>query len=103
MRPAASTRYLLLGILAGLAACTVGPDGRLPGEPPPNGGNVAASAVGTPFLVAFKVPLCLATLAVAAPGAAIAGLAPSVDGREAQLALGDGVNANCGPPWAVAP
>src|SRR5665213_3397378 len=99
MRSQMAGKILVLGMSALLAACVGGPEGRLAYEPAPNDGNVAVSAVGTPVLVALKIPLCAATLAIAAPASAIAGLSPTIDGREAQLALGDGVEHNCGPPW----
>jgi hypothetical protein len=80
-------------------------------EPPPSQGPVAV--LGTPILWAVKVPFCVATLAVAAPLAAISELAqPSpIDvaaGGDTTYAglradLEAGAAANCGPPYQVSP
>lgn len=70
---------------------------------PPPGGGAVVSAVGTPALIALKVPLCVATIAVAAPGVAIASLSTNSDGVDEQRYFAWGVESNCGPPWAVTP
>jgi hypothetical protein len=61
-------------------------------------------AVGTPWLIAFKIPVCAASIVLAGPLAAAATLA--VRGTDANLAeadvpraLDDGLAQNCGPPW----
>jgi hypothetical protein len=103
------TRSLVLCSIGLLSACAAPADDRivtLTGPAPvghPTGGDVAVSVVGTPALVALKVPLCAATIAIAAPASAIAGLSPTIDGREEQQYLAWGVDRNCGPPWVVAP
>lgn len=76
-------------------------------SPPPAEPISPVSVVGTPFLVALKVPVCVATVAIAGPAAALQQLAaPNEDGLQPdiRLALDDGINANCGPPpYVVAP
>ncbi|RDD62855.1 hypothetical protein [Ferruginivarius sediminum] len=80
-----------------LAACAA--DGGAGGH---EGGNATVRAVGTPFLVAFKVPACVATVAMAAPLAAIFEMADPPR-RAGQEALGYGVSRNCGPPYVPGP
>ena len=90
-------------LLAGLlAACAASP----PGDMPPAEGGAGAtflSVIGTPFLIAFKIPVCAATLAIAAPVAGVAQIAGpgSGDGTDLKAALVDGVAQNCGPPYYV--
>jgi hypothetical protein len=56
------------------------------------------AVLGTPVLVAVKVPVCAATIAVAAPLAALSELAqPS----PTQILFAEG--RNCGPPYVVTP
>lgn len=64
-------------------------------------GNTFISIVGTPFLIAFKIPFCAASVAIAAPLAGVAALTP--DGHDTQQALGAGLASNCGPPYVVNP
>jgi class 3 adenylate cyclase len=74
--------------------------------PPPEQRIDAVSAVGTPFLIAFKIPVCAATLVVAGPAAALQQLAaPNQDGLQPDIraALDAGIDQNCGPPYVVAP
>jgi hypothetical protein len=73
--------------------------------PPPTPGAVAVSAIGTPFLLAFKIPLCAASVALAGPIAGVTGLVPAGDARARDLGrdLSDGVAQNCGPPYALSP
>jgi len=91
----------LLG-LALLAGCTR----ASPNEPV---APVVTGALGTPFLIALKLPVCAATLAVAGPITALSDLAappPTARGdTEGELnasiryAVVDGVRQNCGPPY----
>ena len=73
----------------------------------PNGEPVSvASAVGTPFLIALKVPVCVATVAISGPAAALQQLAaPNEDGLQPDIrpALDAGIDDNCGPPYVVTP
>jgi len=60
----------------------------------------------TPFLIAFKIPACVATVAISGPAAALQQLAaPTEDGLQPDIrpALDAGIVQNCGPPYAVAP
>lgn len=74
-------------------------------EPPPPAQPVSAvSVVGTPFLIAFKIPACVATLAIAGPAAALQQLAaPNEDRLQPDIrpALDAGIDENCGPPYWV--
>jgi len=79
-----------------LAACA-GPSGQQPGA-----GDTLVSIVGTPFLIAFKIPVCVLSLVVAAPVAGASALTPG-DGHELREALGAGIQQNCGPPYVVTP
>jgi len=72
--------------------------------PPPSGGASFLSVIGTPFLIAFKIPVCVLTVAVAAPIAGVSEMAGADGGtRDTQHQLAEGINENCGPPWAVQP
>jgi hypothetical protein len=75
--------------------------------PPPPGPPVSpVTAIGTPFLIAFKVPVCVATLVVSAPAAALQQLAaPNEDGLQPDIrpALDAGIAQNCGPPYELPP
>ena len=74
-----------------------------PGDP--NGGRVFLSIVGTPFLLALKIPVCAATIAVAAPLAGVSEISgpATPDGVDLRNNLGDGLGSNCGPPYVVNP
>lgn len=67
-------------------------------------GDAVLSAVGTPFLLAFKTVVCAASVAVAAPIAGLVALSqPRWYSAEAQHSLGDGLAQNCGPPYVLSP
>ena len=92
-------RFGCFAALLMLAGCA-----EPPPSPPPQ--VSAVSVVGTPFLIAFKVPVCVATLAIAGPAAALQQLAaPNQDGLQPDIrpALDAGIGENCGPPYAVLP
>ncbi len=76
-----------------LSACT--------GNAPPTGANVTA-AVATPLYIAAKIPVCVGTVAVAAPLGGLAALAPGDDARYFQGEIAHGLTANCGPPYVLA-
>jgi hypothetical protein len=59
--------------------------------------------VGTPFYLLFKGVVCVASVAVAAPVAAVAALSESYYAPIARRELGDGVGKNCGPPYVLSP
>jgi len=70
---------------------------------PPDPQQSTISALGTPFLIAFKIPVCAATVALAAPLAGATGLAPTYDSHVIRAELDEGVRQNCGPPYVLAP
>jgi len=75
-------------------------------SPPPGQRTSYVSAIGTPFYLAFKVPVCAATLAVAGPAAALQGLAaPSENELQPDIRpmLDEGISDNCGPPYVLPP
>ncbi|HWE75568.1 MAG TPA: hypothetical protein VG328_20585 [Stellaceae bacterium] len=96
-KASAKGRVALAVFLLGLSGCAA---------PPPDEQVSIASAVGTPFLIALKVPVCIATVAVAGPAAALQQLAaPNQDGLQPDIrpALDAGIYENCGPPYVVTP
>ena len=66
-------------------------------------GDVVVSALGTPFYLAFKGVVCVASVAMAAPVAGLVALSDSPRVPEVQATLGDGVSRNCGPPYVLHP
>jgi hypothetical protein len=62
------------------------------------GSNTFLSIVETPFLIAFKAPICILTVAIAAPMSAAAALADSHQGWATRRDLTNGVQQNCGLP-----
>jgi hypothetical protein len=70
----------------------------------PSSHNQVVDAIGTPFYLAFKIPVCAATLVVAAPLAGIAGLAepsPNAAAHDPKADLDYGIRKNCGGPYAL--
>ena len=67
----------------------------------PPGQSGAAAAVGTPFLIAFKIPVCAATIVLAAPLAGATGLAPTEQAQRIRYDLDEGLVQNCGPPYVL--
>lgn len=94
-------RTLLAAAAAALAACAQTPEAANP----PDGGAVALAAVGTPFLVVAKIPLCALTLVAAGPVGALSAIGDpdTAFGRDVRQGLADGIDNNCGPPFAVTP
>lgn len=97
-------RLVLAGLAAALFGCATeaGPPGQ---TPPPQGGAQLMSAVGTPFLILLKAPLCALTVLVVAPIAAVSEVADpySPEGHDYRQQLGSGIDQNCGAPWQVTP
>jgi hypothetical protein len=91
---------LCVAVLTALAGCAAAPAGDAGSQP---SGGTFLSIVGTPFLIAFKIPFCVASVAIAAPLAGVAALSPDEDSRRTQQALGAGLAQNCGPPYVVSP
>ena len=89
-------------VAALLGACSSPP--APPADPSaaqPSASSVVLSALATPFLIAFKIPVCTATLVIAAPAA---GMSETVEsGAIARRVLADGVQSNCGPPYLLTP
>ncbi len=82
--------------LAGALAACAG------AQSPPDGGTGFAAIVGTPFLLAFKLPVCVATVALAAPLVGASGLAaPTPDTLAVRHGLDEGMAQNCGPPYTL--
>src|SRR5260370_11452808 len=95
-----------LVVLLALAGCTSPPPSPPQGDiaaAPPSAGRIALSVIGTPFLVAFKIPVCVVSAAVAAPLAGVAELAGTFQGNLLEADLGDGLESNCGPPYVLTP
>jgi hypothetical protein len=65
-------------------------------------GQIAVSVIGTPFYLVFKGAVCGATLVVAGPAAAFFALTPQYR-DDAMRSLGEGLEANCGPPYVLSP
>jgi len=65
-------------------------------------GKVAVAVIGTPVYLAFKAVVCGASIVVAAPTAALIALSDSPYATGVDK-LGDGVAANCGPPYVLSP
>jgi hypothetical protein len=101
MKALAVLTLLLGGSLAGCAGTAGGPPPPYGMQPSP--GNQTVASVGTPFLLALKIPVCIASVAVAGPVAAVSALTPDDEGREIRSMLGAGVERNCGPPYTVSP
>ncbi len=68
----------------------------------PHAGQWAVAVIGTPVYLAFKTVVCGASLVVSAPTAAIIALSDSPYAMGVDK-LGDGVAANCGPPYVLSP
>jgi hypothetical protein len=84
-----------------LAGCAGAPGSEA--SPPGSAGRTALSVIGTPFLIAFKIPVCVASAAIAVPLASAAQLAGTEQGARLEDNLGDGLERNCGPPYVLAP
>jgi hypothetical protein len=67
-------RVALAALALTLAGCVSPPPSDTAARPP-RAQNVALSVIGTPFLIAAKVPVCVAAATIAAPLAALSQLA----------------------------
>jgi len=93
-------RYGFLALALFLAGC------EAPPPPPPPQPVSPVSVFGTPFLIALKIPACVATIAIAGPASALQQLAaPTQDGLQPDIrpVLDFGIEQNCGPPYYVLP
>ena len=92
-----------IGIVALFGACLLSACASSNGGPPP---GTVASAVGTPFYIAFKIPVCAATVVLGGAAAGAQGLAPTSDNYAAhdiRPAVDQGLRENCGPPYLLTP
>jgi len=71
--------------------------------PQPDPQQTAINTLGTPFLIAFKIPVCAATVALAAPLAGATALAPAYHSGVIRAELDESVRQNCGPPYWLYP
>jgi hypothetical protein len=95
-------RIAMAGLMAAaLAGCTV----QAQTTTPASGGDNTLAAFGSPLLVLAKVPVCIATIVVAAPVGAVSELSDPATpfGHDLRQGLSDGIAQNCGPPYVVAP
>ena len=98
MKPAA------LAILVPLVLAACAARSHDPAAAAPTTESTVLSAIGTPFLIAFKIPLCVATVLVAGPASGATAVIPPEDNPQQAIArqvLADGLKDNCGPPYAV--
>jgi len=98
-------------VVASLAACAPTPEMEArdtnaiqPDPAPSYAGSRVLGALGTPFYIAFKIPICALTLALAGPAAGASELSGDfADGEYLRHDLEDGITDNCGPPYAITP
>jgi hypothetical protein len=96
-------RTVMAGTLAlALAACAAQPQGA---ATQPDAGTAILAAVGEPFLIIAKVPVCALTLVAAGPIGAVAQVTDPANplGHDIRQSLADGIDQNCGPPYYVSP
>ena len=72
-------------------------------SPPPAPPQSTIGALGTPFFIALKIPVCAITVALSAPLAGAAGLSPTPNAWAIRADLDDSVRQNCGPPYVLTP
>jgi hypothetical protein len=87
-----------------LWACAAKPDG----DPKAGSGaaSTALSVIETPLLIAFKIPLCIATGPLLVPGAAASAVIPFKDAPKepsGTALVTKGVTDACGPPYVATP
>jgi len=111
----------LISFLFILQGCAASQEKAQPGHPPslyseradyggtrarsahgPHAGQWAVAIIGTPVYLAMKTVVCGASLVVAAPTAAVIALSDSPHAMGVDK-LGDGLAANCGPPYVLSP
>lgn len=93
---------IALVILLALTCCATPPPSGV-AAPPTSPGRTALSVIGTPFLIAFKIPVCVISAVIAAPLAGAAQLTDSYQRTRLDYELGDGLERNCGPPYVLTP
>ena len=98
------SKLLALPVVILLGACTQPAGSKAAGQP--SGEAAAVSIFGTPFLIAFKIPLCVGSVLLAAPAAGASAVMPPEDLPEqdsARQIISHGLRENYGPPYVVAP
>jgi len=88
-----------------LAGCvTAPPPSQAGAPPPPPPGRTALSIIGTPILLAVKIPICVVSVAMAGTLTGVHAALGGTTGPESlEQSLGEDVEKNCGSPWAVNP
>jgi hypothetical protein len=95
---------LALVLALALAGCaSASPPGQATVSPPPSPGRTALSIISTPFLIAFKIPVCIISAVMAGALVGAAQLGSTSDAASVEQALGEGLETNCGPPYVVDP
>jgi len=96
----APMRAALLGGVTAIAitGCATNEDPKTASEPPD---HPALDVIGTPFLWAFRLPVCVASAAIGAPVAGAYALSPP-DRQATEEQIGADLDANCGPPYVMA-
>jgi hypothetical protein len=98
-------RALAILLFLSLAACATAPPRET--EAPPRradaGGDRFLAVLGTPFLIALKIPVCVVSVAVAAPLAGASAFGGEGSARATRRVLGEGIEQNCGPPYVLSP
>src|ERR1700691_1539396 len=94
-------RWMMMLALA-LGGCVAPPQGA---ATQPGAGAVLMAAIGEPFLIVSKLPVCVLTLVAAGPIGAAAQLTDPASplGHDVKQGLADGIDDNCGPPYYVSP
>jgi hypothetical protein len=90
-------------LMLGLAGCVSAPNEQAVPSSAPGAGATFLSIIGTPFLLAFKIPVCVASAVVAAPLAGASALAGEESARYTGQILANGLAQNCGPPYVLTP
>jgi hypothetical protein len=98
-------------LAAALAACAAAPapnpqaSGPQPQHAASDGGAAVLAAFGTPILIIGKIPVCIVTIAMAAPLGAVSEVSDPATafGHDLRQGLSDGIQQNCGPPYVVQP
>jgi len=97
-------RALAILLFLSLAACAAAPrEADAPPRRADAGGDKFLAILGTPFLIALKIPVCVVSIAVAAPLAGASAFGGEGSARATRRVLGEGIEQNCGPPYVLTP
>jgi len=72
-------------------------------SPPPTPQQSTIGALGTPFYLVLKIPVCAVTVALSAPLAGAAGLSSTPQSWLIRADLDESLRQNCGPPYVLTP